>query len=283
VSGGATRRGSPVLPRRDPPAPSRSAAPSRYAVGMTDLVRTDVDGAVATITMDRPDKRNALSFELIDALGSAVEALAGRDDLRVMILAGEGRTFCAGMDLRGVLDDPAHMARMLERLADVGRRIRRLDVPTIARVQGGAIGGGCGLAVVCDFAVTHAEATLGYPEVTLGVCPAVVAPWLIKKIGAGRARAMLLAGGTIKGDEALRIGLCTHLVDRDALETAAADLAATLAGGGRHAIAVTKQWVNELDGSLDDAVLDRAWRLSAEVIAGDEARQRLESFFSARA
>jgi len=90
------------------------------------------------------------------------------------------------MDLRGVMDDPQAMSGMLHGLSQVARRIRRLPVPTIARVQGAAVGGGCGLMVVTDFAITHAEAKVGYPEVDLGVCPAVVAPWLMRRIGAGR-------------------------------------------------------------------------------------------------
>lgn len=239
-------------------------------------------GDVHVVTMNRPDKRNALSFELIDALGDAVsevEQAIAAGSARVMILAGAGKSFCAGMDLRGVLDDPRKMADMLRRLSEVSRQIRRLKIPTIARVQGAAVGGGCGLMVVPDFAFTHAQAKVGYPEVSLGVCPAVVAPWLIKKIGAGRARAMLLEGGTISGEAALQIGLATHVVEQDHLEQATLDFAHQLAEGGSHAMAVTKHWINELDGSLEDAALEKAWKLSAEVIAGDEAQQRLGKLF----
>ena len=121
----------------------------------------------------------------------------------------------------------------------MSRQIRRLSIPTIARVQGAAVGGGCGLMVVPDFAFTHAEAKVGYPEVSLGVCPAVVAPWLIKKIGAGRARAMLLEGGTISGGAALEIGLATHVVEQDHLERGhARRLHRNLPRAGAHAIAV---------------------------------------------
>ena len=183
------------------------------------------------------------------------------------------------MDLRGVIDDATKMAGMLQRLAEVGLLIRRLPVPTIARVQGAAVGGGCGLMVVPDFAVTHPEAKVGYPEVTLGVCPAVVAPWLIKKIGAGRARHMLLGGGTISGEAAHQIGLATHLCAAEELDETVQDLVAKLVTGGAHAMAVTKHWLNELDDSNNRMVLDKAWKLSAEVIAGDEAQQRLRKLY----
>ncbi|MHC5003263.1 MAG: enoyl-CoA hydratase/isomerase family protein [Planctomycetota bacterium] len=246
------------------------------------LVLSDVDDdGIATVTLNRPEKRNALSPELIDALNAAIEDLHQREALRVMILAGAGRSFCAGMDLRGVLDDPAAMGGMLDGLSRAMRRIRRLPVPTIARVQGAAVGGGCGLMVVTDFAITHPEAKVGYPEVGLGVCPAVVAPWLVQKIGAGRARAMLLAGGTVSGAEGHEIGLSTHIVGADELEPTARELATELTGGGGRALSVTKKWLNELDGSMDDEVFDRAAALSAEVIAGSEAQQRLRGIFGA--
>ena len=155
---------------------------------MADLVLTTIEEGIATLTLNRPEARNALSPELIEAMNAAVEALgrqAAGGGVRVMILGGTGKSFCAGMDLKGVLSDPKKMAEMLRGLSRFSRAVRRLPIPTIARVQGAAVGGGCGLMVVTDFAITHPEAKVGYPEVDLGVCPAVVAPWLIKKIGAG--------------------------------------------------------------------------------------------------
>lgn len=245
----------------------------------TDLVHTSVIDGVATITLNRGNKANALNAELIEALRVGVEMVAQRctpgGDVRVVVLAGAGRVFCAGMDLRGVIDDPQAMTTMLKGLAHTSCALRRLPVPTIARVQGAAIGGGCGLMVVTDFAVTHPEAKVGYPEVDLGICPAVVAPWLIKKIGAGRARAMLLAGGTMSGEQGFEVGLATHLVSAEQLDETVAVLARKLATGGPHAIATTKHWLNELDGSNEDAVFERAAELSAQVIAGAEAQTRL--------
>ena len=171
------------------------------------------------------------------------------------------------------------MREMLGLLSQAAQRIRLLPVPTIACVQGAAIGGGCGLMVVCDFAFTHPESKVGYPEVDLGVCPAVVAPWLIKKIGAGKARAMLLAGGTMSGQQGFNAGLATHICDLEDLPTAATAFALNLARGGKEALAVSKRWLNELDGSLDDVVLLKAANLSADVIAGDEAQSRLKPLF----
>lgn len=244
---------------------------------MAELVQASIEDGIAIVELDRAEKRNALSPEMINELNEALTGLEGNDGLRVLVLAGRGNCFCAGMDLHGVLDDPAAMGGMLMGLSEAMRRIRRLPVPVIARVNGAAIGGGCGLCVVADFALTHPEAKLGYPEVSLGVCPAVVAPWLIKRIGAGPAREMLLAGGTLTGSEALERGLVTSVYPREELEEATMQLAKKLATGGQHAMAVTKHWLNELDGSLEDAPFIRAAELSAEVIASTEAQERLKA------
>jgi methylglutaconyl-CoA hydratase len=243
------------------------------------MIRITQHDNIVTLTLNRAGKRNALSMEMIEAILAGLDEVERMKEMRVFILAGEGQSFCAGMDLRGVIDDPAAMGGMLHNLAQVLQRIRALPVPTIARVQGAAIGGGCGLMIVCDFAFTHKEAKVGYPEVDLGVCPAVVAPWLIKKIGAGRARAMLLAGGTISGKQGFESGLASHLCEFDHLIEETESFAKNLARGGRGALAKTKAWLNELDGSFDADILARGADLSAEVIAADEAQTRLRKLY----
>ncbi|MDG2291876.1 MAG: enoyl-CoA hydratase/isomerase family protein [Phycisphaerales bacterium] len=247
---------------------------------MADLVRATRTDDVFTLELNRPDKRNALSIELIADLNDAIGTIENDGTIRVVILGGLGKSFCSGMDLRGVLDDAQAMSGMLLGLSEAARRLRRLPVPVIARVQGAAIGGGCGLSVVADIALTHPEARLGYPEVSLGVCPAVVAPWLIKKIGAGRARSLLLTGGTMSGQQALQLGMVDQLHPQEDLDSAALHLAHELAAGGQQAMAVTKQWLNELDGSMDDDPSITGAQLSAQVIAGSEAQERLRSILS---
>lgn len=250
------------------------------------LVQVAVENGIATVTMHRPEKANALSGQLIAALAGAIDTVAARcapqGDVRVVVLAGAGKAFCAGMDLRGVMDDPVAMGDMLRGLSRASRALRRLPVPTIARVQGAAVGGGCGFMAVADFAVTHPEAKVGYPEVDLGICPAVVAPWLVKKVGAGRARAILLAGGTMTGQQGFELGLATHLAPLAELDATVTALADRLCSGGPIAMATTKRWLNELDGSNEDEVLDKAAELSAEIIAGAEAQERLRRAFAGR-
>lgn len=239
------------------------------------------NSAIVTLEFNRPETRNALSMQVITEFEAALAEIAKDASVRVLILAGAGKSFCAGMDLRAVADDPIVMGNMLRALGRATLTIRKLTIPTIAKVQGAAIGGGCGLMVVCDFAVVHDAAKVGYPEVDLGICPAVVAPWLVKKIGAGAARAMLLAGGTMSGEEGFRRGLATHLATLEELDAKCDELALRLAKGGPNAIAATKDWLAQLDGSYEDAVILEAAEISARLIAGEEAQARLKSIWKA--
>ena len=196
---------------------------------------TKKDG-IGRVRLQRPESRNALSAVMIDELGSVIGDVESDADLRVVIIEGDGKSFCAGMDLKGVRDDPAAMGGMLEGLAKVSVRIRNLSIPTIARAHGAAIGGGCGLLAICDFAITHPEARIGYPEVDLGICPAVVAPWLIQRIGAGRARSLLLGGGPMNGEAALACGLVDECVSLESLDEAVERRTDRIMAGGPNAI-----------------------------------------------
>jgi len=247
---------------------------------MSELLRVSNRDGIVTLTLNRPDFRNALSKELIFEMTAALTAIVADPASRVLVLRGQGKSFCAGMDLRGVIDDPVQMGSMLHGLARTSLALRHLRVPVIACVRGAAIGGGCGLMATADLAVTHAEAKLGYPEVDLGICPAVVAPILMRRIGAGRARAMLLTGGVVDGTEAHRIGLATHLAAEAELEAATHALATRLVSGGAHAIATTKAWLAELETELDSATMQRAADLSARIIQGPEAQERLRARFA---
>lgn len=232
----------------------------------------------AVLTLHRPDARNALSIGLLEALHARLDGLEQRTDVIVLTLRGEGRAFCAGMDLKEVLGVAGAPLRLLTSLARFALRLRRLPMVSIARVQGAAIGGGCGLACVTDFCLTHADSKMGFPEVDLGVCPAVVAPWLMRKVGAGRARAILLRGGLMSGRSAHEAGLADHCVDSPGdLDSAVHSLENRLAEGGPLALRATKALLNELDGSLDETVLRRGAEISAAVLATPEAQERLRA------
>ncbi len=246
------------------------------------LASLEVQGPTARLTLDRPDQRNALSIELIGALRERVAELARLGDRapRVVVLTGAGKAFCAGMDLKAVLGDPAGAERLLSGLAELTLELRSLPAVVIARVHGAAIGGGCGLTCVCDLSLTHDEAKVGFPEVDLAVCPAVVAPWVVRKAGAGRARQILLRGGLMSGAEAAATGLMDRSLPTVAdLDDAVNALAARVAAGGRLALAATKDLLNRLDGSGDAALVRDGARLSAEVVASPEAQAALRARF----
>ncbi len=234
---------------------------------------------VARLTLNRPEHRNALSPELLADLHAAVDqisAACASQPITVTLITGAGRAFCAGMDLKHVLGNPEGARQLLRSLAQLTHKIRALPCVVLGIVNGPAIGGGCGLVTVCDLAITYTDNKMGFPEVDLGVCPAVVAPWLVRKIGAGRARQVLLTGGLISGAHAHTLGIVTQLVPTLAdLPEAEAAALASLTSGGPTALAATKKLLNQLDGSLDLDILLRAADLSADVLNTPETQALL--------
>jgi len=246
---------------------------------MNELATLETDGRVARITLRRENKRNALNLELLDTLQQLVDEADAMSGISVCVFTGAGKSFCAGMDLRAVLDEPGAPAKLLSRIAELSISIRSMRAVTVARVNGAAIGGGCGIVSVCDLAITHESAKLGFPEVDMGVCPAVVAPWLVARIGAGRARATLLMGGTMGGTEAARIGLVTSCVADDQFDEAAERTVSRLAKAGPNALRATKELLNDLDGDSLHAAVRKGAALSAEVVTSDEARAMLGALY----
>ena len=239
------------------------------------MVLVEQNDTHTSITLNRPEVRNALSIDLLNELEESISAVAKDENIRSLVLLGADPCFCAGMDLRTARDDADATREALRAIARIVVGIRGLKIPVIAQVQGAAVGGGCGLMTACDFAVSHPEAKLGYPEVDNGICPAVVAPLLIRKIGGGRARALLLAGGTISGQEAFHLGLLTHLVPQEDIAETVEKLTARLAKGGPNALAITKHWINEIENPDLAAEVNKGAELSADVVAGPEAQERL--------
>ena len=249
---------------------------------MSDLATLDIDGRIATLRLNRPDARNALCLDLLKALHVRLDELAVHNDVNVCIVTGEGRAFCAGMDLKELLADPANPKRLLTSIAELTIKLRNLPCATIARVNRAAIGGGCGLMCVCDFAITHADAKIGYPEVDLGVCPAVVAPWLIQRAGAGRARQILLQGGVMPGSRAFELGLITRVTESlDEIDEATESLAQRIASAGPAALRATRAWLNELQPSDLEANVLKGAAISADVASGPEAQENLRRIYEA--
>lgn len=244
---------------------------------MTDrLVHVEVEGHVATVAMNDPGRRNALGVAMFDALDEAIAGASANEAAHVILLRGQGKSFCAGFDLAAASADPAIVAVFIRRLSDVLRSLRRAPQPVVAAVHGAAIAGGCALVSACDFAVVSAAALLGYPVHALGVSPAVTIPTLMAAIGPGPARALLIGGELIDGAGARRIGLANRVSADDAsVQRDARALCETIAAHGTTAVRATKAWLNELEGALDDSRFDGPMASTAALAASEKARAML--------
>jgi enoyl-CoA hydratase/carnithine racemase len=230
------------------------------------VIRTALEAGVWVVTLDRAQKRNALTSGMIDELIAAVEGTPG--EARVVLLRGEGETFCAGFDLSACRDDDAALAAMLRALSTAVRTLRRLERPVVVAAQGAAVAGGCALLGGSDFGVTNDGPKLGYPVVRLGVSPAVSGPSLANHVGFGRARELMLNPSVIDGATAARMGLVHRSVPTpDEVESAAREIAMVLAAKPREGLVATKRWLNELEGpdrdGAMDAALERRYRSTA--------------------
>lgn len=240
------------------------------------------------VTLNRPDKRNALSRGLISALTEAV--VQARDDAaaRCVILTGAGPVFCAGMDLAELaesLQQPAAPATApvwddALRLASLYDLIYRLPKPTVAAVNGPALAGGAGLVTVCDLAVAVPEAKFGYPEVRRGLVAAMVLPHLLRHVGERMARYLLLTGDVIDAQEARQCGLINAIVAADGLLDQALTWCRSLAEGGPLALARTKELLGQF--SRQALSVEEAARASAAPRLTEECRAGLAAFFAKR-
>jgi methylglutaconyl-CoA hydratase len=221
---------------------------------------------IATITLNRPDKRNAISYELIDDLLAGLKQ-AAESSAHVLILTGAGTAFCSGMDLENLkqLTGRTHEQniRDSETMARLFRTLYDFPKPAIAAVNGAAIAGGTGLATLCDFALAVPDAKFGYTEVRIGFVPAIVSSFLIANIGEKRARDLLLTGRVFSAQEAHQLGLVNEIVAPDQLMKRAHELAAQLLENSPASLQATKQLLSSytrerLDRQVAQAVKDNA-------------------------
>lgn len=243
------------------------------------LVQVDLEPRVATITLDDPERRNALSDGMFTALEGAIAAVERHEEGMVVRLRGRGEAFCAGFDLEACVADEELAASFIRRLSGLLRSLRRLRQVVVAEVRGPALAGGCALLSACDFVCVAESAQLGYPVHRIGISPAVSLPTLMASIG-GAARPFQLSGDLVDGRTALAMGLATHCSADPAADADA--LCARLLEKGPHALAATKRWLNELDGSDRDDLFDATAEGSAVLCRGDEARDMLRTFWSRR-
>jgi methylglutaconyl-CoA hydratase len=248
-------------------------------------VRLEIDGGVATITLNRPDKRNAISFNLIQDLLAAM-AEVEKSPAQVLILTGAGKAFCAGMDLENLKAllglSPEENLRDSATMVQLFRTVYEFPKVTIAAVNGAAIAGGTGLALLCDFTLAVPEANFGYTEVRIGFVPAIVSTFLLRQVGEKQARDLLFTGRLFDSPEAQRLGLVSEVVDPERLMPRARELAALLMENSPTSLRATKRLLTGHARAELDAQIESAVRENAELRTTPDFREGITSFLEKR-
>ena len=244
-----------------------------------------VDAQIATVTFNRPEKRNALSFEMIGEFLGALDEVE-KSAAQVVIVTGAGKAFCAGMDLDELksLAGKSSNENLADsrRMAELFRRLYDFPKPTIAAVNGAAIAGGTGLATMCDFTLAIPEAKFGYTEVRIGFVPAVVSSILVWQVGHKVARDLLLTGRIFEAHEAYRLGLANEIVDPQKLMYRARELANSIMENSPSSVQLTKKLVNSYIGEALDRQLERAVQDNAAIRQTADFREGVNSFLEKR-
>jgi len=243
------------------------------------------DGGIATITLSRPDKRNAISFDLIGDLLAALDEVA-KSSARVLILTGAGTAFCSGMDLENLKTligrTPEQSLQDTQTMARLFRTLYEFPKPTIAAVNGAAIAGGAGLATLCDFTLAVPEAKFGYTEVRIGFVPAIVSTFLLRQVGEKIARDLLLTGRLFDAEEAHHWGLVNEVVPLDDLMTRARALAARVMENSPAALRYTKRLLSDAARAELDPQIEIAMRENAAIRSTADFREGISSFLEKR-
>jgi methylglutaconyl-CoA hydratase len=243
------------------------------------------EGSIATITLNRPDKRNAISFELIDDLLAVFDEVA-KSEAIVLIITGAGKAFCSGMDLDNL---KLLLGRSTEqnigdsqKMVQLFRSLYEFPKVTIAAVNGAAIAGGTGLALLCDFTLAVPDAKFGYTEVRIGFVPAIVSTFLLRQVGEKQARDLLLTGRIFGAEEAQRMGLINEIVPADKLLDRARELAALLIENSPASLRATKQLLTDHARAELDAQIEVAVRENAAIRTTADFREGISSFLEKR-
>jgi len=243
------------------------------------------DTGIATVIFNRPEKRNALSFQMIADVLTALDEIENSEAL-VAIFTGAGKAFCAGMDLDELksligktraenVEDSRRMAKLFRRLYDFPK-------PTIAAVNGAAIAGGTGIATMCDFTFAAPEAKFGYTEVRIGFVPAIVSSVLVWQVGHKIARDLLLTGRVFDADEAHRIGLVNEVVPSDSLMKRSRELAGKLIENSPSSVRLTKKLINSFISQALDDQMQQAIEENAAIRQTSDFREGVSSFLEKR-
>jgi len=248
-------------------------------------IATDARG-VATLTLNRAEKHNALSGQMIDDLTVAAEHLASDDAVRVVVLTSAGKTFCAGGDLAWMQQQMAANAKTrfheARKLAEMLQALNTLPKPLIGALQGNAFGGGIGMACICDVAIGVDHLKMGLTETRLGIIPATIGPYVVARMGEANARRVFMSGRLFGADEAAGLGIIARAVPADDLAAAIEIEVEPYLACAPGAVAAAKALVRDLGPRIDDAVIDHTINALVAAWETDEASERIAAFFAKR-
>lgn len=249
------------------------------------LVEYKVQERIGVITLNRPEKRNALSHELVADIKEALDKAEQDDSVKVIVLKSNGEAFCAGADLTYLqqlqkftyeenLQDSNHLKELFLKIYTNSKIV-------IAQVQGHALAGGCGLATVCDFAYAVPEAKFGYTEVKIGFIPALVAVFLLRKIGEAKSKELLLGGELLSAEQAVQIGLINKIVPAEKLESEVLTLAKRLAqGNSGQSMKLTKQMIAQVQSLPLNEALNYAAEMNAKARSTEDCKRGIAAFLN---
>ena len=247
-------------------------------------VRSERDGAIVRIWLARPKVRNAFNGEVVEQLGEAFTCLAA--DVRIVVLSGEGKAFCAGVDLgwmqRSVRFSEGENVRDAKALATLFNTIDTCPQAVIGRVNGAALGGGLGLIACCDMVVAADTARFGFTEARLGLVPAVISPYVIRKTGSGPLRRYFLTGELFGAHTAMGLGLVHKVVEPERLDQAVTDLTETVLKSGPSAVSEAKALIRAVDNQRPEDVLDYTARTIALTRVSPEGQEGMAAFLQKR-
>ena len=238
-------------------------------------------GGIARITLNRPDKRNAITGEMMSALRDALQRAEHDAAVRVLLIRGAGKDFCAGLDLSEVLKSAENADASLasaRRLGDLYIAMRRHPKPIVAAVQGRALGGGAGIATASDLIIATESAQFGYPEVKLGFIPAIVTTMLRRAVNERQAMELALTGEPLSASRAYAIGLINRVVPAAEFETGVENYVAALAGQSATAMSLSKKLLYETDGMSFEASIEAGVQANVQARTTDDFKRGVERF-----
>ena len=249
-------------------------------------VRVETAGKIGRVTFCRPEVHNAFNDQVIDEMTFAFKRLKTDSDVRVVILSGDGKSFCAGADLNWMrrVKDSAFEDNLDEarRLADLFWDIYSFPKPVIGRINGAAIGGGTGFVAVTDIAVAAQSAVFSFSEVKIGVVPACISPYVIRRVGEGKAREFFLTGERLTSDRALEAGLVNRVVPDEMLDATVNGLVESLLSSGPEAIRVCKELLQTVPTLMVDDFKEYTARVIAELRQSPEGQEGMDAFLNER-